>query len=55
MTNLNNVEGWIENLLNNYSLDEIFEEFELEPEQVLMILFREGLIDPVLLEEVCGN
>lgn len=55
MTTMNEVTYQISNLLENYSLDEIFEEFELDEQQVLEILFREGLIDPILLEEVCGN
>lgn len=55
MTNMNEVSYQIDNLLNNYSLEEIFEVFELEEHHVLEILFREGMIDPTLLEEVCGN
>lgn len=50
-----NMEDQIDRILENYSVDEIFEEFDIEPTDVLMILFREGLIDPDLLEELCGN
>lgn len=52
---MSNYEHDIEKLVTNYSLDEIFEIFELDEEQALQLLFKEGLIDPVLLEEVCGN
>lgn len=55
MNMMNEVKGQIHNLEQNYSVEEIFDLFDLEVNDVLLILFKEGLIDPELLEEVCGN
>lgn len=55
MNTMNEVEWQIDNLIENYSIDEIFDIFDLEGAEVIHVLFREGLIDPLLLEEVCGN
>lgn len=45
----------IDNLISNYELEEIFEMFDLEVDQVMEILIQNGLIDLDLLEEVSGN
>ena len=52
---MNNIEEWIDRLISLYSLEDIFDEFDIQTDQALFILFQEGLIDPELLESLCGD
>lgn len=54
-TRMNNIEEWIDRLISLYSLEDIFDEFDIQTDQALFILFQEGLIDPELLESLCGD
>lgn len=37
--------GYLQHKMENYTLEEIFEQFDLDPTEVFMLLHREGFFD----------
>lgn len=52
--NKQNIEDFTSLLLDSYSFEELLEEFDLTPEQVMVRLFYQGLIEEEHFEKLVG-
>lgn len=50
----NKIEGMLDRVIDNHSLEDILEIFSIDTATVLTLLYQEGLIDEEVLEDVCG-